>query len=132
MLVKDSQEMDFWTESATAATASVAAAGKKEAFMRLWRGTTFWDVKCLDAMGNAAVKAAFLHVCAVLNASTTLGDKESVIKAIQAGAAAMVAGKASTAEVPEQRVVEFRDELAGIAAEHGISPPAVIVRKERQ
>ena len=57
MLEKDKQEMDFWTESATAATASVAAAGKKEAFMRLWRGTTFWDVRCLDAVGNAASQA---------------------------------------------------------------------------
>ena len=81
-------DMDFWTEKTTAATASVAAAGKKEAFLRRWRGTAFWNVKCLDAEGNAAVKAAFLHVCAVLNASTTLEDKDSVIKAIQAGAAA--------------------------------------------
>lgn len=83
-------------------------------------------------MGNAAVKAAFLHVCAVLNASTQLEEKEKVIKALQAGAAAMVAGEATTAEVSEQRVMEFRDELPSLAAEHGISPPAVIVRSEKE
>ena len=53
-------EMDFWTETTDAATTEVAAAGKKEAFMRLWRDTTFWDVTRLDATGNAAVKAAYL------------------------------------------------------------------------
>ena len=42
-------DMDFWTETSTAATASVAAAGQKEAFLRRWRGTAFWNVKCLDA-----------------------------------------------------------------------------------
>ena len=66
MTVTENEAMEFWTDTAGADTASVADAGKKESFMRQWRATTFWDVTRLDGAGHAAVKAAYLHVCAVL------------------------------------------------------------------
>ena len=70
MTVTGNEAMEFWTDTAGADTAAVADAGKKESFMRQWRATTFWAVTRLDGTGHAAVKAAYLHVCAVLHAST--------------------------------------------------------------
>ena len=114
--------MSFWTSTAEEDAAAVAAAGKTESFMRQWRDTAFWDVQRLDAAGHAVVKTAYLHVCAVLNASTAT-DKMETIAALQAAAGAMVGGVTDTSQVKATRVEEFRDVVADCAARHGIIPP---------
>ena len=118
--------MSFWTTTAGANAQAVAKTGKVESFLRKWRATTFWDVARLDATGHAAVKAAYLHVCTVLNASAAT-DKLETIQSLQAAAGCMIGGVTDTTQVKAPRVTEFRDVVAECASEHGISPPQCLL-----
>ena len=68
--------MDFWDKQQSLSAADIAAQGKLERFARKWRNTTVAAVDKLDASGDAAVRTAFLHICARLG-SSTIGDKDT-------------------------------------------------------
>ena len=80
--------MDFWDKQESLSAADIAAQGKKERYARKWRNTTFAAVDKLDASGDAAVRTAFLHICARLG-SSTIDEKDSKIAALQAAAVEM-------------------------------------------
>ena len=61
--------MEFWTTQQGLSAADIAAQGKTERFARKWRNTTVAAVDKLDASGDAAVRTAFLHICARLGSS---------------------------------------------------------------
>ena len=60
------RNMDFWDKQQSLSAADIAAQGKKGRYARKWRNTTFAAVDKLDASGDAAVRTAFLHMCARL------------------------------------------------------------------
>ena len=95
------------------------------------RNTTVAAAGKLDASGGAAVRAASLHTCARLG-SSTIGDKDSKIAALQAAAVEMKGEATVLLAVPAQRVKAFADTLMDGAAACTIEPPVVLVKEEEE
>ena len=120
--------MDFWDKQQSLSAADIAAQGKLERFARKWRNTTVAAVDKLDASGDAAVRTAFLHICARLGSSQIVG-KDSKIAALQTAAATMKGDAKTLHAVPARRVKAFIAMLLGEAAASTIEPPVVLVKE---
>lgn len=123
--------MEFWTTQQGLSAADIAAQGKTERFARKWRNTTVAAVDKLDASGDAAVKTAFLHICARLGSSQITG-KDSKIAALQSAAATMKGDATALHAVPARRVKAFVAVLLEEAAASTIEPPVVLVKEEEE